>query len=320
MACAQVVGITTEVTYYNRFGMTSTSPVVGSGFIISSDGYILTNHHVIEEAVKGNYEVEVMLYNGDTYLAEIVGYESETSDIAVLKINAEGLNAVTMGDSNAMRVGRDVYAVGNPLGELAYSMTDGMISALDREITTTDKNTGRTTTVNMFQISAAVNSGNSGGPVYNDAGEVIGVVTAKYSSTGVEGLGFAIPINDAMAIAKDLMEIGYVRGKPYMGITVQTVSSTVAQYYNMVEGAYVYSVEPGSPAEAAGLRMGDIITKLNDTDIRSTADLTNTQKNYRAGETVTLTVYRSSEYMEIQLTFGEKVPEGAVVQQTAFMQ
>ena len=163
-----------------------------------------------------------------------------------------------------------------------------------------------------------INSGNSGGPVYNDAGEVIGVVTAKYSSTGVEGLGFAIPINDALAIAKDLMEIGYVRGKPHMGITVQTVSSTVAQYYNMVEGAYVYSVEPNSPAEAAGLKMGDIITKLNDTDIRSTADLTNTQKNYRAGETVTLTVYRSSEYMEIQLTFGEKVPEGAVVQQTGW--
>jgi len=317
MACTQVVGITTEVTYYNRFGMTSTSPVVGSGFIISQDGYILTNHHVIEEAVKGGYEVEVMLYNGDTYVAEIVGYEAETSDIAVLKINAEGLNAVTMGDSNAMRVGRNVFAVGNPLGELAYSMTDGMISALDRDITTTDSNTGRTTTVNMFQISAAVNSGNSGGPVYNDAGEVIGVVTAKYSSTGVEGLGFAIPINDALAIANDLMEIGYVRGKPYMGITVQTVSSTVAQYYNMVEGAYVYSVEENSPAQAAGLRMGDIITKLNDTEIFSSTDLTNTQKNYRAGETVTLTVYRENQYMEIRLTFGEKVPEAAVIQETA---
>jgi len=318
MACAQVVGITTEVTYYNRFGMASTSPVVGSGFIISSDGYILTNHHVIEDAVKGGYEVEVMLYNGDTYVAEIVGYESDTSDIAVLKINAEGLIPVTMGDSNAMRVGEDVYAVGNPLGELAYSMTDGMISALDREITTTDQSSGRTTTVNMFQISAAVNSGNSGGPVYNEAGQVVGVVTAKYSSTGVEGLGFAIPINDALAIANDLIEIGYVRGKPYMGIAVQTVSSTVAQYYNMVEGAYVYSVEDNSPAKAAGLKMGDIITKLNDEEIHSSTDLTNTQKNYRAGETVTLTVYRESKYLEIQLTFGERIPEGAMIQETAW--
>lgn len=318
MACTQVVGITTEVTTYNRFGMPSAGSVAGSGFIISADGYILTNHHVIEDAVKGGYEVEVMLYNGDTYVAEIVGYESDTSDIAVLKINAEGLNPVTTGDSNAMRVGRDVYAVGNPLGELAYSMTDGMISALDREITTRDNNTGRTTTVNMFQMSAAVNSGNSGGPVYNDAGEVIGVVTAKYSSTGVEGLGFAIPINDALAIANDLMEIGYVRGKPYMGITVQTVSSTVAQYYNMVEGAYVYSVEEGSPAQNADLRMGDIITKLNDTVIRSSADLTNTQKNYRAGETVTLTVYRDNGYIEVPITFGEKVPEAAQIQETGW--
>ena len=307
LACQQVVGITTEVTY-NVYGYSTTAAVSGTGIIISADGYILTNHHVIADALAGGYDVEVMLYDGTTYKATIVGYESDNNDIAVLKIDATGLNPVTLGDSNTMQVGQTIYAVGNPLGELTYTMTQGMISALDREITTQDETTGVSSTVNMFQVDAAINSGNSGGPIYNTEGKVIGIVTAKYSSTGVEGLGFAIPINDAISIANDIIENGYVRGKPYMGISVQTVSSAVAQYYNMVEGAYVYTVEAGSSAETAGLQRGDIITGLDDTKITSSSDLTTAEKNYRAGDKATLTVYRDGNYLTLSITFDEKVP------------
>jgi serine protease Do len=305
MACSQVVGVTTEVTYTNAFGMTSSGAVTGSGFILTSDGYILTNYHVIEYAVQGNYKISVMLYDGTAYTATVVGYENDESDLAVLKIDATGLNPVTLGNSDDMRVGDTVYAVGNPLGELAYTMTRGMVSALDRDISSQDETTGETKTVNMFQFDAAVNSGNSGGPVYNEFGEVIGIVTAKYSSTGVEGLGFGIPINDATDIANDLIQNGYVSGKAYMGISVQTVSSAVAQYYNMVEGAYVYAVESGSCAEKAGLKMGDIITAMDSAEIKSSSDLVSAKKEHQAGDTVELTVYRDGQYLNLSLTFDE---------------
>jgi serine protease Do len=307
LACTQTVGITTEITYTNYFGMTSSSAVSGSGFIVSSDGYIITNHHVIEDAYEGGYDVSVMLYNGETYTADIVGFE-EDNDIAVLKIDAEGLDPVTIGDSDSMKVGETVYAVGNPLGELAYTMTKGMVSALDREITTSDSTSSNSTpvTINMFQIDAAVNSGNSGGPVYNSRGEVIGVVTAKYSSTGVEGIGFAIPINDAVSIANDLINYGYVSGKAYFGITVTTVSSAAAQYYNLVEGASVYMVDSDSCAAEAGLQVGDIITKIDDTEITSSSDLVNAKKDYKAGDTAVLTVYRSGETLELTIVFDEE--------------
>lgn len=309
-ACQQVVAITTEITYYNIFGYSSSSAVSGSGFIISDNGYILTNYHVIEDAVKGGYDVEVYLHDGTEYIATIVGYE-EDNDIAVLKIDAEGLNPVTIGDSDSMQVGESVYAVGNPLGELQYTMTAGMVSALDREISSSDSSTGKVNTINMFQMDAAVNSGNSGGPVYNSRGEVIGVVTAKYSTSGVEGLGFGIPINDAISIANELMTKGYVSGKAYMGITCETVSSAIAQYYNMVEGAYVYSMESGSCAEKCGLQLGDIIVALDGKEIKSFNDLSNAKKDYRAGDTATLKVYRAGEYLELSITFDEEVPRTA---------
>ena len=317
MAYSQVVGITTEVTYTNAFGMTSSGAVTGSGFILTSDGYILTNYHVIEYAVQGNYKISVMLYDGTIYTATVVGFENDESDLAVLKIDAAGLNPVTLGDSDSMRVGDTVYAVGNPLGELSYTMTRGIVSALDRDISSQDENTGETKTVNMFQFDAAVNSGNSGGPVYNEFGEVIGIVTAKYSSTGVEGLGFGIPISDATDIANDLIQNGYVSGKAYMGISVQTVSSAVAQYYNMVEGAYVYAVESGSCAEAAGLQMGDIITAMDNTEIKSSSDLVAAKKEHQAGDTVTLTVYRGGQYVELSLTFDENTNSSAQQSSTA---
>jgi len=307
LGCAQAVGITTDITYTNYFGMQSKSAVSGSGFIATSDGYIVTNYHVIADAYTGNYKVSVILYNGDKYDAKIVGVE-ESSDVAVLKIEATGLSPATLGDSDKIQVGETVYAIGNPLGELSFSMTSGMVSALDRDITTQDATTGQTTTNNMFQIDAAVNEGNSGGPVYDAKGEVVGIVTAKYSSTGVEGLGFAIPINDVSDIVNQLIKNGYVTGKANFGITVTTVDSTVAQYYNMVEGAYVYAVTSGSCSDKAGIKVGDIITAIDKTAVTSSSELTNAKKKYKAGDTVTLKVYRSGSYQDINITLDEAVP------------
>ena len=185
MACRQVVGVTSEITYTNFFGMRSSAAVSGSGFIITPDGYILTNYHVIEDAYKAGLDVTVIMYDGTRYPAQIVGVEAD-NDVAVLKIDADGLSAVTLGDSDSMRVGDTVYAVGNPLGELEFSMTTGHVSAKDRRIVTESNGDS----ISMFQIDAAVNTGNSGGPVYNARGEVVGIVTAKYKSSGVEGIGF----------------------------------------------------------------------------------------------------------------------------------
>ena len=315
LACQQVVGISTSVSYNTYFGVQS-GTVTGTGFIVSSDGYIVTNYHVVEYAVDGTYPLTVMLYNGESYPATIVGHEGEDSDIAVLKIDAEGLCPAVLGDSSDIRVGETVFAVGNPLGELDYTMTRGMISAMDREISTGVA----TGSINMFQIDAAVNSGNSGGPVYNMEGKIIGVVTAKYSDTyeemGIEGLGFAIPINDAVAIANDLIENGYVRGKAYMGVSTKSVSAAAAQYYNMVEGAYVYAVVGGSCAEKAGIQMGDIITAVDAIPVRSVSDLQAALKNYKAGQEAAITLFRSGETLQRSVTFDEKQPGAAEPQQT----
>lgn len=306
-ACSEVVGITTEVTYTNFFGQTSSSAVSGSGFIVSSDGYILTNYHVIEYAYKGNYAVTVMLHDGTRYEASIVGVE-DCNDIAVLKIDAGGLDPVTFGDSDKLSVGDDVYAVGNPLGELEFSMTTGHVSALDRLITTDES----AEAINMFQFDAAVNSGNSGGPVYNANGEVVGIVTAKYSDTGVEGLGFAIPINDAVKIANDLITKGYVTGKAYMGVTIdERYNSMYSQYYNMPIGAFVKSVESGSCAENAGIQAGDIITRLGDVEITGYSDLKQAIKQYSAGDSAELELYRAGESRTITVIFDEAVPDSA---------
>ena len=315
LGCPQTVGITTSVTTTNIFRQTTTNAVSGSGFIIRENGYILTNYHVIETAVRGDLDIEVMLYNGESYIAEVVGYEAD-NDIAVLKIDAEGLPAVTIGNSDTLVVGETLYAIGNPLGELTYTLTNGILSALDRDITIQDETTGDVKTVNMFQISAAVNSGNSGGPVYNSRGEVVGVVTAKYSSNGVEGLGFAIPINDTAYIANELIDNGYVSGKAYFGISVQTVSSANAQYFGMPEGAYVASVTPGSCAEKAGIKIGDVITKLGDKQVLSRSDLANAKKNFKAGETASVELFRAGETIVLSVTFDEELQQPEETQQT----
>ena len=306
LACAQTVAITSEITYTNYFGYSTSAAVSGSGFIISSNGYILTNQHVIEDAAAGGYEITVLTYDGTEYPASVVGYEAD-NDVAVLKIDAEGLSPVTLGNSDAITVGEAVYPVGNPLGELQFSMSDGMVSALDRDISSTDEE-GIVTTINMFQTTAAINSGNSGGPIYNSRGEVIGIATAKYADTGVEGLGFAIPINDAMAIANDLMTKGYVSGKAYMGVSTLTVNATMARYYNMVEGAYVYSVVADSCADTAGLLERDIITAIDGTAITTHTELISLKKDYRAGDSAVLTVWRNGETLELTIVFDEEVP------------
>lgn len=305
MATQQVVGIQSNVTYTNFFGQTAAAAVSGTGFFISTDGYILTNYHVIEDAYQSKSTITVLTYDGTSYKAAVSGVDS-SNDLAVLKIDATNTNAVTFGDSAGMSVGDTVYAVGNPMGELQFTMTSGMVSALDRAVTTSEY----VSAINMFQFDAAINEGNSGGPVYNANGQVIGVATAKYSSSSgsssVEGLGFAIPANDAKSIADDLMTNGYVTGKAYMGVSLdENYTSSVSQYYNLPEGAYVKYVESGSAAEKAGIEQGDIITKVGDKNITSYSDLSSAVKQYHAGDQATITVYRSNKSKTLTITFDE---------------
>ena len=304
VGCRQTVGISLEVTSANIFGQTSASAVAGTGFIITSDGYIMTNYHVIEPAYENNYKITVLFKDGTSYEASIAGFE-EDGDIAVLKIDANDLSPVTVGNSDNIAVGDSVFAIGHPLGELDFSMTSGRVSALDRSITA-DRNSAP---INMFQFDAAINSGNSGGPVFNESGEVIGIATAKVGSSGVEGLGFAIPINDAADIANELITKGYVSGKAYLGVDIDTrYTSVYAQYYNLPEGAYVYNVESGSCAEKCGLAAGDIITQLGDNSIGSYSDLNAVIKQFKSGESVEIVVYRANEYVTLTVTFDESRP------------
>lgn len=304
VGCRQTVGISLEVTSANIFGLTSSSAVAGTGFIITSDGYIMTNYHVIEPAYENNYKITVLFKDGTSYEASVAGFE-EDGDIAVLKIDANDLSPVTVGNSDNIAVGDSVFAIGHPLGELDFSMTSGRVSALDRSITA-DRNSAP---INMFQFDAAINSGNSGGPVFNESGEVIGIATAKVGSSGVEGLGFAIPINDAADIANELITKGYVSGKAYLGVDIDTrYTSVYAQYYNLPEGAYVYNVESGSCAEKCGLAAGDIITQMGDEPIGSYSDLNSAIKQFKSGESVEIVVYRANEYVTLTVTFDESRP------------
>ena len=307
---ASCVGITVNTTV-NIFGQTTTSAASGSGFVLSQNGYIATNYHVIESAVNDpSVTIQVSFANGDKYDAKLVGGEKD-NDVAVLKIEASGLTPVTLGDSSKLVVGESVYAIGNPLGELTYSLTDGLVSALDRLITTGEN--GDSTTLNVLQTNCAINPGNSGGPLFDSYGSVIGITTAKYtqSSSGVnaEGLGFALPINDVKDILADLIEHGYVTGKPYMGVQVMNVSSE-AQRYGISAGASVTYVAEGSCAQKAGLQPNDIITAIDDTAIDSSSALTAAlTTGYKAGDTATLTVIRNQQEVELTITFDEKNAE-----------
>ena len=304
------VGITVSTTT-NVFGYTTTAAATGSGFVISRDGYIVTNHHVIEEATKDKtVPITVSFQNGDSYEAKLVGSEAD-NDVAVLKIEAENLTPVVLGDSDKLVVGEAVYAIGNPLGELTYSLTDGLVSALDRVITTGSGDDA--TSLNMLQTNCAINSGNSGGPLFNAYGEVIGITTAKMSgssgsSATIEGLGFAVPVNDVKEIITDLIEHGYVTGKPYMGVQISSVTELDAKRYGLKVGAYVEVIEKDSAAEKAGLKVGDIIIAIDETEINTHSALVAKVATYRAGDTVTLKILRDKQEMELKLTLAEKQP------------
>ena len=284
-----VVSINCSAVSTTIFGQKVESASSGSGFV--------TNQHV----VSGASSVNVTLYNGDSYPATVVGGDSDY-DVAVLKIEATGLQAVTLGKSADVNVGDTVLAIGNPLGELTFSMSQGIVSCCDRAINVDG------TPFNMLQVDASINPGNSGGPLMNLYGEVVGIVSAKYSSyadTTVEGLGFAIPINDVQSIISDIMENGSVTDKAYMAITAGTMTQQMAAQYkiNATEGVFVYSVEDGGAGDKAGLKLGDVITKLNDTQITSMEDLSAAKKGFKAGDTVTLTVLRDGQEITTQLTF-----------------
>jgi len=300
MARNQVVVINTDAPNFMGIPELSrdTAPISGSGFIISNDGYILTNFHVIEIAHANDLPITVILNDGQSFEAEVIGFERD-NDVAVIKIDAVGLYPVFIGDSNNIRVGQTVYAVGNPFGDLVYTMTDGIVSALDRVVSVEGKS------IRTFQFSAAVNSGNSGGPIYNTDGEVIGIVTAKVVRGNVEGIGFAIPINDAVEIASELIEHGYISGRPLIGIIGQNVSPANADYFDWVVGIYIRNVNPDSAADNAGLTVGDIIIGLGGTDVDSMEVLRLALRDYRAGDTTTITVWRDGEILDLTISFDE---------------
>ena len=298
------------VLVYNQ-GTTSTywgqteSQSSGSGMIISKDGYVLTNNHVVEGAEK----LTVMTTSGEEYDATVIGAD-EVNDVALLKIDGdEDFPTVSIGDSDNIQVGQQVCAIGNPLGELTNTLTVGYVSALDREIS--ESSTG--TTINMFQTDCAINSGNSGGPIFDMNGNVVGITTAKYSSSGysnaasVEGIGFCIPINDAMSIVNDLMQYGYVKGRVSMGVSVRAMDTTVAQYYNLPTGVYVAGVTSGSAAENAGIQEGDMICAIDGDETASVAALKQKLKDYKPDDTATVSIYRTStnEKLDVTITFDE---------------
>lgn len=300
-----VCGIATEVTT-NVFGQTASTAVVGSGFVLTEDGYVVTNNHVVE----GTDNVSVKLHDGSTYPAEVVGGDS-LSDVALLKIEAEGLSHVAVGDSDAIAVGEGCIAIGNPLGELTFTMTGGYVSALPREINISGK------PISMFQTDAAINAGNSGGPLFDMAGNVIGITSAKISGiTGsgasIEGVGFAIPINEALRVVYDLQEYGYVRGRAFLGVTVKELDAATADTYGLPVGPIVQSVVADSCADKAGIAVKDIILAFNERNVKTYTQLMSALNKCSAGDEVTLRIYRAGAELDVTLTLDERPEEQTV--------
>ena len=298
-----VVVITTEQVVYSQwswYGQNQVESGAGSGVIISSDGYILTCAHVVD----GASTITVTIGDKD-YTATLVG-EDTTSDIAVIKIDADGLTPATVGNSDSLKVGQSVMAVGNPLGELGGTVTGGMISALNRSVTI--QGSSSVNTMSLIQMDASVSPGNSGGGLFNMNGELVGIVNAKSSSSDAEGLGFAIPINDAIKVAQELLENGYVTGRPYLGITYLAVTDaqTASQLGVNAYGVYVVEVVKGGPAEKAGLQAGDRIVSVDGTEIASKDDLGTLMQKHAAGDTLSITIAREGQMQTGNVTLGEK--------------
>ena len=298
-----VVVITTEQVVYSQwswYGQNQVESGAGSGVIISSDGYILTCAHVVD----GASTITVTIGDKD-YTATLVG-EDTTSDIAVIKIDADGLTPATVGNSDSLKVGQSVMAVGNPLGELGGTVTGGMISALNRSVTI--QGSSSVNTMSLIQMDASVSPGNSGGGLFNMNGELIGIVNAKSSSSDAEGLGFAIPINDAIKVSQELLENGYVTGRPYLGITYLAVTDaqTAQQLGVNAYGVYIVDVTKGGPADQAGLKAGDRIVSVDGSEIAAKDDLGTLMQKHAAGDTLAITVARDGQMQTVNVTLGEK--------------
>lgn len=302
------VGITTSITT-NFWGYQTSSAASGSGFILTDDGYVLTNYHVIESS----NSITVTTYSGDSYDASLIGYD-ESNDIAVLKIDANGLTPVVLGSSDSLNVGDSVVAIGNPLGELTFSLTAGAISALSREITLSNG-----VTMDLIQTDCAINSGNSGGALFNMHGEVIGITNAKYSSSGseasIDNIGFAIPIGDISGIVKSIIEKGYY-AKSYIGVSVADVSEEM-QSYGLPKGAAVKLVAEGSPAAEAGLQVNDIITEVGNTQITGSSDLADQISAATPGDLLELTIYRQGETLTLEISVGEQIQSALQQEETS---
>ena len=295
---SSTVGITTSTTV-NYFGYRTNAAAAGSGFILTDDGYIVTNYHVIE----GANAIKVTAYDGTEYDAKVVGYD-DSNDLAVLKVDATGLTPVILGDSDSMSVGEDVIAIGNPLGELTFSLTSGAISAINREITIDNK------PMNLIQTDCAINSGNSGGALFNMRGEVIGITNAKYSGNGseraasVDNIGFAIPINSVRSAIESIIDKGYLT-KSYIGVTIGDIASEY-QNLGLPKGAVIVSVEDGGPAAKAGLAANDIVTEINGEEISGSSELKRIVSSTPAGEKLKLTIYRQGQILNLEVEVSEK--------------
>lgn len=305
-----IVGITVEYSvnsiFYRNYTTNSTAKAEGSGILISEDGYILTNNHIVNSSSNSSYyevgkanKVTVYLYNDETaYDAEIIGTDEQT-DLAVIKINKTGLQAAELGDSDSVQVGEFSMAIGNPLG-MQSSVTAGMISAVNREVTDSD---GKTYT--LIQTDAAINSGNSGGALVNSKGQVIGVNTLKLSGTGIEGMGFAIPINSTKDIYEQLIQYNKVK-RPYIGITGRDLDEALAKANNLVVGVYVQAVEDFSAAQKADIRNGDVIIEADGQKITKMDELNEIKNKHNIGDEMKLKIYRNGSEKEITLTLGEQ--------------
>lgn len=297
-----VVAISNQSLTTNIFGQVSETASSGSGFIISENGYVVSNYHVVE----GAQRLRVIMSDSKEYDASVVGYDA-VNDLAVLKIEATGLPYVQLGSSDTLAVGDQVMAIGNPLGELTSTLTVGYVSAKDRMVNIDG------TSMNMLQTDAAINSGNSGGPLFNMNGEVVGITTAKFSGTSssgatIEGVGFAIPMDDVSDMIRDIMEQGYV-SSAYLGVMVRDVDPTVSQNYGIPMGVYVDEVTPGSCAEAAGVRAKDVIINIGGHEVTSMSALTRVLRKLEPGQTTTITVYRSGVQEHMEITLDEKTTQ-----------
>lgn len=302
-----VVGIINKTTYGNAYGYygfygnnvnEEIEQGSGSGVIISSDGYIVTNNHVVENATK----ITVILNSGEEYEGKVVGTDSST-DLAVVKIEANGLTYAQMGTSSTLRVGETAIAIGNPLGqEFAGTTTQGIISGLNRSVTIDNK------TMNLIQTDAAINPGNSGGALVNEYGLLIGINTAKISSSTLEGLGFAIPIDEAKPIIQELITNGYVTGRPVIGIAGRAVTEEDAKAYNLKVGVYVSSLTPNGPAHMAGIKIGDIIVECEGEPVETVDDINEIKNKKSPGDEISVKVYRRGENVSVKIILGEENP------------